>query len=111
MAACNDHRYWLGVRDEAIYRRRGPIASRSAVRTFHFTSARQHQMKERTPQRCPAVLLTPAHLASIMIDEPVAQLDSTRIKPLIDELKIEYGGSGGGGFMLREPPPPPYLLS
>jgi hypothetical protein len=110
MAACNDHRYWLGVRDEAIYRRRGPIASRSAVRTFHFTSAGQHQMKERTPQRCPAVLLTPAHLASIMIDEPVAQLDSTRIKPLIDALKIK-SGHGGGGFMVRGPPPPPQLFS
>jgi hypothetical protein len=46
-----------------------------------------------------------AHLASIMVDESVAQLDSTRIKPLIDALKIESGGHGGGGFMVREPPP------
>jgi hypothetical protein len=52
-----------------------------------------------------------AHLASIMVDESVAQLDSTRIKPLIDALKIESGGNGGGGFMVREPPPPPYLFS
>ena len=52
-----------------------------------------------------------AHLASIMVDESVAQLDSTRIKPLIDALKIESGGHGGGGFMVREPPPPPYLFS
>jgi hypothetical protein len=70
----------------------------------------KHQMKERTPQQCPAVLLTPAHLASIMIDEPVTQLDSTRIKPLIDALKIE-SGHGGGGFMVRGPPPPPQLFS
>ena len=49
-----------------------------------------------------------AHLASMMIDESVAQLDSTRIKPLIDELKF---GSGGGSFMVREAPPPPYLVS
>ncbi len=52
-----------------------------------------------------------AHLASIMVDESVTQLDSTRIKPLIDALKIESGGPGGGGFMVREPPPPPYLVS
>jgi hypothetical protein len=52
-----------------------------------------------------------AHLASIMIDESVTQLDSTRIKPLIDALKIESGGHGGGGFMVRESPPPPYLFS
>lgn len=52
-----------------------------------------------------------AHLASIMIDESVTQLDSTRIKPLIDALKIESGGHGGGGFMVREPPPQPYLVS
>jgi hypothetical protein len=52
-----------------------------------------------------------AHLASIMIDESVTQLDSTRIKPLIDALKIESGGHGSGGFMVREPPPPPYLFS
>lgn len=52
-----------------------------------------------------------AHLASIMIDESITQLDSTRIKPLIDALKIDSGGTGGGGFMVREPPPPPYLLS
>jgi hypothetical protein len=52
-----------------------------------------------------------AHLASIMIDESVTQLDSTRIKPLIDALKTESGGHRGGGFMVREPPPPPYLFS
>ncbi len=52
-----------------------------------------------------------AHLASIMVDESVERLDSTRIKPLIDALKVESGGHGGGGFMVREPPPPPYLLS
>jgi hypothetical protein len=52
-----------------------------------------------------------AHLASIMVDESVERLDSTRIKPLIDALKMESGGHGGGGFMVREPPPPPYLVS
>jgi hypothetical protein len=52
-----------------------------------------------------------AHLASIMIDESVERLDSTRIKPLIDALKMESGGHGGGGFMVRESPPPPYLVS
>ena len=39
-----------------------------------------------------------AHLASIMVDESVERLDSTRIKPLIDALKMESGGHGGGGF-------------
>jgi hypothetical protein len=52
-----------------------------------------------------------AHLASIMVNESVERLDSTRIKPLIDALKMESGGHGGGGFMVRESPPPPYLLS
>jgi hypothetical protein len=52
-----------------------------------------------------------AHLASVMIDESVERLDSTRIKPLIDALKVESGGHGGGGFMVRESPPPPYLVS
>jgi hypothetical protein len=52
-----------------------------------------------------------AHLASIMVDESVTQLDLTRIKPLIDALKMESGGHGGGGFMVREAPPPPYLFS
>jgi hypothetical protein len=52
-----------------------------------------------------------AHLAAIMIDESVERLDSIRIKPLIDALKMESGGHGGGGFMVRESPPPPYLLS
>lgn len=32
---------------------------------------------------------------SVMVDESVAKLDSTRIKPLIDALKIESGGHGG----------------
>ena len=50
-----------------------------------------------------------AHLASVMVDESVAKLDSTRIKPLIDALKMESGGHGG--LQLREPPPPPYLVS
>jgi hypothetical protein len=49
-------------------------------------------------------------LASMMVDESVERLDSTRMKPLIDALKMESGGHGGGGFMVREPPPP-YLLS
>jgi hypothetical protein len=48
-----------------------------------------------------------AHLASIMVDEAVEQLDSARLKPLIDALKMEPGGHGG--MQLREPPPPPYL--
>jgi len=52
-----------------------------------------------------------AHLAAMMVDETVTQLDSTRIKPLIDALKMESGGHGGEGFSVREPPPPPYLLS
>jgi hypothetical protein len=47
----------------------------------------------------------------MMIDESIEQLDSTRIKPLIDALKTEFGGEGGGGFMVRESPPPPYLYS
>ncbi len=46
----------------------------------------------------------------MMVDESVERLDSTRMKPLIDALKMESGGHGGGGFMVREPPPP-YLLS
>ncbi len=50
-----------------------------------------------------------AHLASVMVDESVARLDSTRIKPLIDALKME--SDGHGGLQLREPPPPPYLVS
>jgi len=52
-----------------------------------------------------------AHLAAMMVDESATQLDSMRIKPLIDAMKMESGGHGGGGFSLREPPPPPYLLS
>ena len=51
-----------------------------------------------------------AHLAAMMVDETTAQLDWMRIKPLIDAVKMETGGSGGGGFAVREPPPP-YLLS
>ena len=50
-----------------------------------------------------------AHLAAMMVDETAAQLDWVRIKPLIDAMKMESGGSGGGGFAVREPPP--YLLS
>lgn len=45
-----------------------------------------------------------AHLAAMMVDESVAQLDSTRIKPMIEALKMEPGG--GGGFQVREAPPP-----
>lgn len=52
-----------------------------------------------------------AHLAAMMVDESATQLDSMSIKPLIDALKLESGGSGGGGLEVREPPPPPYLLS
>jgi hypothetical protein len=52
-----------------------------------------------------------AHLAAMMVDESVAQLDSVSIKPLIDALKMEFGGHGGGGFSVRESPPPPYLVS
>lgn len=52
-----------------------------------------------------------AHLAAMMVDESVTQLDSLSIKPLINALKLEYGGHGGGGFSVREPPPPPYLVS
>jgi len=52
-----------------------------------------------------------AHLAAMMVDESVAQLDSVSIKPLIDALKMESAGHGGGGFSVREPPPPPYLVS
>lgn len=48
-----------------------------------------------------------AHLAAIMVDESIAQLDSTKIKPMIEALKI--GSGGGGGFEVREVPPPPYL--
>ncbi|HKU15498.1 MAG TPA: hypothetical protein VJQ52_13960 [Steroidobacteraceae bacterium] len=48
-----------------------------------------------------------AHLASMMVDETVEQLDSSRLKPLIEALKMEPGGRGG--FEVREPPPPPYL--
>jgi hypothetical protein len=51
------------------------------------------------------------HLAAMMVDESVAQLDSVSIKPLIDALKMESGGHGGGGFSVRESPPPPYLVS
>lgn len=51
-----------------------------------------------------------AHLAAMMVDESVAQLDSTRLKPMIDALKREPGG-GHGGFEVREPPPPPYLFN
>jgi hypothetical protein len=47
----------------------------------------------------------------MMVDESVTQLDSLSIKPLINALKLEYGGHGGGGFSVREPPPPPYLVS
>lgn len=32
-----------------------------------------------------------AHLAAMMVDESAMQLDSTSIKPLIDELKMESG--------------------
>ena len=39
-----------------------------------------------------------AHLAAMMVDETTAQLDWMRIKPLIDAMKLESGGSGGGGF-------------
>lgn len=48
-----------------------------------------------------------AHLAAMMVNESVAKLDSTRIKPMIEALKMETGG--GGGFQVREAPPPPYL--
>lgn len=51
-----------------------------------------------------------AHLAAMMVDESVAQLDSTRLKPMIEALKREPGG-GHGGFEVREPPPPPYLFN
>lgn len=51
-----------------------------------------------------------AHLAAMMVDESVAQLDSTRLKPMIDALKREPGG-GQGGFEVRESPPPPYLFN
>lgn len=50
-----------------------------------------------------------AHLAAMMVDESATQLDSLSIKPLIDALKMEFGGHGG--FSVREPPPPPYLVS
>src|SRR4030095_14929288 len=52
-----------------------------------------------------------AHLAAMMVDESVTQLDSLSIKPLIDAWRMESDGHGGGGFSVREPPPPPYLLS
>ena len=59
-----------------------------------------------------------AHLASVMVDESVAKLDSTRIKPLIDALKMESGGHGGlaaeraataavSGKLAPPPCPPP----
>lgn len=51
-----------------------------------------------------------AHLAAMMVDESAMQLDSMRIKPFIDALKIEAGGSGGGGLAVREMPAP-YLVS
>lgn len=51
-----------------------------------------------------------AHLAAMMVDECVEQLDTTRLKPMIDALKMESGG-GHGGFAVREPPPPPYLFN
>lgn len=51
-----------------------------------------------------------AHLAAMMVDECVEQLDTTRLKPMIDALKRESGG-GHGGFEVREPPPPPYLFN
>lgn len=50
------------------------------------------------------------HLAAMMVDESVAQLDSTRLKPMIEALKREPGG-GHGGFEVRESPPPPYLFN
>ena len=50
-----------------------------------------------------------AHLASVMVDESVARLDSTRIKPLIDALK--WSPVEMEGLQLREPPPPLYLVS
>jgi hypothetical protein len=51
-----------------------------------------------------------AHLAAMMVDESAMQLDSVSIKPFIDALKMEAGGSGGGGLAVREMPAP-YLVS
>lgn len=43
-----------------------------------------------------------AHLASMLVDDVIEQLDSARLQPMIDALKRE-ASAGGGGDQVREP--------
>jgi hypothetical protein len=43
-----------------------------------------------------------AHLASMLVDDVIEQLDSVRLQPMIDALKRETS-AGAGGDQVREP--------
>ena len=43
-----------------------------------------------------------AHLASILVDDVIEQLDSARLQPMIEAIKRE-ANAGGGGDQVREP--------
>jgi geranylgeranyl pyrophosphate synthase len=43
-----------------------------------------------------------AHLASMLVDDVIEQLDTARLQPMIDALKRE-ASTGGGGDQVREP--------
>ncbi|MGH8236579.1 MAG: hypothetical protein ACREXP_06085 [Steroidobacteraceae bacterium] len=45
-----------------------------------------------------------AHLASIMVDDVIEQLDAARVQPMIEALKrTARAEEGGGGDQVREP--------
>jgi hypothetical protein len=43
-----------------------------------------------------------AHLASMLVDDVIEQLDSARLQPMIEAIKRE-ASAGGGGDQVREP--------
>ena len=43
-----------------------------------------------------------AHLASMLVDDVIEQLDSARLQPMIEAIKRE-ASTGGGGDQVREP--------
>ena len=43
-----------------------------------------------------------AHLAAMLVDDVIEQLDSARLQPMIEAIKRE-ANAGGGGDQVREP--------